>query len=139
MYKFLLVSCLFFITQKVFCPDEGYFIVLVQRYGPHDQVRARIDMPESCKSDVIDVLQRYFSYSRGDSHPFVTALKTARQNHFRALQQDLPNRIAETQGVIRASSDHTVPFKVLYGFNSGEEASAHARGKQIVPSEIKLF
>lgn len=138
-HKFLLVPLLIFVVQKSFCPDEGHFIVVRQRYGRHDEVRARIDMPHSSKADVVDVLERYFSYSRGEHHPFSMAIKTAQQIRNRNLQNNSHNNIIETEGLVRASNDHMVPFKVFYGFNSGQEAVADARGRQIEPSEIKQF
>lgn len=63
--RFLLAFCLGIITQKSFCPDEGYYVVLFQRYGRYHEVRVRIDMPNSSKNDAVDILQHYFSYSRG--------------------------------------------------------------------------
>lgn len=132
--KILFVFCLIFIEQKSFCPDEGHFVVLVQRFGQRNLVRLRIDMPNSQKDDVLDLLKSYFSCSQRLDHPFFQVIKDARLEKMRNCSQD---RIVEKEGVARALSDRIMPFKVSYGFSSEQEASAQAKGKQVLPFEMK--
>lgn len=132
-YKNIGVLLWFFIGQSIFCPDEGHFFTLIQRRGPHHEVRVRVDMPHSQREDVIDVLEHYFSYSRRPDHPFIQATNRAQ------IRSRLRNGIIEEEGIVRASNDHLVPFKVSYGFNSEQEASVQGVGRQICPSEIKMF
>lgn len=62
-----------------------------------------------------------------------------REARFEKMRSNLQDSIIEKDGVVRTSNDTMVSFKLLYGFNSEQEASAQARGKQILPLEIKRF
>lgn len=134
--RFFLAFSLFFFVSQAYCPDDQYFVVLAEHYGPYNDVFSRVEIQSDSKKELFAVFKNYFNISRSQNHPFIEAKKAALSERRRNPQS---SEIIEINGSVKTPSDLALPFKLFYGYLSLKAAYENPTGKQILPSELKAF